>query len=154
MIFPPLWPPPGPSSIIHWEDSIIPLSCSTTMTVFPSSASWFIIWAILSVSLAWSPTVGSSRTYNVPVNNEASWLERFILWYSPPESVLLYRSRDRYLMLAWILRISKFARLERLFSVLYPRPDLFSKVKMLTGAIITCVLIRWKTCLVLFPKGL
>src|SRR5262249_7943980 len=71
-ISPPFSPDCGPNSTIWSADSIIWRSCSTTTTVFPTAARSLRIPASRSVSRAWRPIVGSSRTYSVTTRRAPS----------------------------------------------------------------------------------
>ena len=93
---PPLIPGPGPISIILSADSIISLSCSTTITVFPKSLNSFRESISLLLSLWCSPILGSSSIYNTPTNFVPIWVANLILWASPPDKVRKGLSKLRY----------------------------------------------------------
>ena len=85
--WPPLVPASGPRSIIWSAFSIVSVSCSTTMTVFPKSLSLFRALINLILSFWCNPIDGSSKTYNTPVNPDPIWEASLILWASPPDNV-------------------------------------------------------------------
>ena len=83
----PCLPAPGPISIIWSADLIASSSCSTTITVFPSSLRLFNVLISFVLSLWWRPIDGSSRTYVTPTRPEPIWLANLIRWASPPDNV-------------------------------------------------------------------
>ena len=72
-----------------WSELIIiSLSCSTTITEFPESLSFFSESINFKLSFWWSPILGSSSIYRTPTNCEPTWVANLTLWASPPESDL------------------------------------------------------------------
>ena len=73
---------------ITWSAAyIVSVSCSTTITEFPKSLSFFSVAINLSLSLWCKPILGSSSIYITPVNPEPIWVASLILWASPPDKV-------------------------------------------------------------------
>ena len=62
-------------------------SCSTTITVFPKSLSFFSVAISLSLSLWCRPMLGSSRMYRTPVSPAPICVANLILCASPPDNV-------------------------------------------------------------------
>ena len=84
---PPLFPASGPKSIIWSALSMVSVSCSTTITVFPKSRNLLSAFINFILSFWCNPIEGSSKTYNTPVNPEPICEAKRILWASPPDSV-------------------------------------------------------------------
>ena len=94
--FPPCTPAPGPISIIWSAAYIVSSSCSTTITEFPKSLSFLRVASNLSLSLWWSPMLGSSRIYNTPVKPEPICVASLILCASPPDKLPAGRDKVKY----------------------------------------------------------
>ena len=86
----------GPKSIIWSEFRIISLSCSTTITEFPESLSFFNELISLILSFWWSPILGSSNIYNTPTSWEPTWVANLTLWASPPDKDFVDLDRVKY----------------------------------------------------------
>ena len=95
MISPPCSPAPGPMSMTQSAVRIVSSSCSTTSTVLPRSRSRVSVAISLALSRWWSPIDGSSRMYRTPISVVPIWVARRIRWASPPERLMLARSRVR-----------------------------------------------------------
>ena len=86
-ICPPLSPAKGPTSTRKSHFFMVSVSCSTTISVLPKSRILSMVSINLSLSLWWSPILGSSNTYKTPVNLVPTWVASLILWASPPDKV-------------------------------------------------------------------
>ena len=75
---------------------MVSISCSTTMTEFPSSRSFFSEAISFLLSLWCRPMLGSSRMYSTFTSFDPICVASLILWLSPPESEAVARSSDRY----------------------------------------------------------
>ena len=95
-IRPPFSPAPGPTSTSQSAESIVSMSCSTTITELPSSLSFFSEAMSLRLSLWCRPMLGSSSIYSTFTSFDPIWVASLILWLSPPDSDAVARSRDRY----------------------------------------------------------
>ena len=94
-ISPPCSPAPGPMSTMWSAARIVCSSCSTTMTVLPSSRSRSSVAMSFALSRWCRPIDGSSRMYSTPTSDEPIWVARRIRCASPPLSVAAARSIDR-----------------------------------------------------------
>ena len=72
------------------------VSCSTTINVFPKSLISFNEFINFSLSLWWSPILGSSNTYNTPVKWDPIWVASLIRCASPPDKVPALLDRVKY----------------------------------------------------------
>ena len=85
--FPPCTPAPGPMSITSSAEYIVSVSCSTTITEFPRSLSFFSVCISFSLSLWCKPILGSSSMYITPTRLDPIWVASLMRWLSPPERV-------------------------------------------------------------------
>ena len=92
---PPCTPGPGPISTTWSAARIVSSSCSTTITVLPTSRRLSSVAIIFTLSFGCRPIDGSSRTYSIPISPDPICVDSRIRCDSPPESVPLRRSRFR-----------------------------------------------------------
>ena len=90
-IAPPCSPAPGPMSTTWSATAMVSSSCSTTMTVLPSSRRRISVSISRRLSRWCSPIDGSSSTYSTPTRPEPIWLARRMRWASPPARVAVPR---------------------------------------------------------------
>ncbi len=75
--------------------SIVPSSCSTTITVLPRSRSRSRVAISFSLSRWWRPIEGSSSTYMTPTRLDPIWVASRIRCASPPDRVRAERDSER-----------------------------------------------------------
>ena len=86
-ISPPCTPAPGPTSTTKSAARIVSSSCSTTISVLPTSRSLVSVAISLALSRWCSPILGSSRMYSTPVSPLPICVASLMRCASPPDSV-------------------------------------------------------------------
>ena len=87
---------------------MVSVSCSTTIKVLPKSRISRRDLINFSLSFWWRPILGSSRTYNTPVNLDPIWVASLILWASPPDKVPADLAKVKYSRPTFFKKVNLF----------------------------------------------